>query len=94
MQYGGGAAPRWSSDSSELFYVSPTGTLMSVAIGRSGDDLAIGKPVPLFESRAFQREPDYDVAGNRFLLKVPLGEEDEGSVAVIANWAATMKKPR
>jgi eukaryotic-like serine/threonine-protein kinase len=91
---GGGAAPRWSSDSSELFYISPNGRLMSVSISRSGDSLAIGKPVALFPSRAFQRDPDYDVAGkNRFLLKVPLGAVDEGSVAVIANWAAMMKRP-
>ena len=92
---GGGAAPRWSSDSAELFYISPNGRLMSVSIGRSGDGLAVGKPVTIFQSRAFQRDPDYDVAGkNRFLLKVPLGKEDEGSVAVIANWAAKMKEPR
>ena len=92
VSVGGGAAPRWSSDSPELFYVSPNGKLMSVSISRSGD---VGKPEALFESRAFQREPDYDVAGkNRFLLKVPLGEEDEGSVAVIANWTTTIKPPR
>ena len=92
---GGGSTPRWSSDGDELFYVSPNGRLMSVSIGRSGDGLEIGKPVELFESRAFQREPDYDVAGkDRFLLKVPLGEADEGSVAVIANWATTMKQKR
>ncbi len=96
VSVGGGSTPRWSSDSDELFYVSRDGWLMSVLIGRSGDGLAIGKrPVRVFESRAFQRAPDYDVAGkNRFLLKVPLGEADEGSVAVIANWATTMKPPR
>lgn len=31
---------------------------------------------------------------DRFLLKGPLGEEDEGSVAVIANWTATLKQTR
>ena len=78
MSVGGGSAPRWSSDSDELFYVSRDGWLMSVSIGRSGDGLVIGKPVALFQSRAFQREPDYDVAGkDRFLLKVPLGEAEE-----------------
>jgi Tol biopolymer transport system component len=95
VSVGGGSAPRWSSDGTELFYVSPNGWLISVSIGRSGDGLIIGKPIRLFESRAFQREPDYDVAGkDRFLLKMPLGEADEGSVAVIANWAATMKQSR
>jgi Tol biopolymer transport system component len=95
VSVGGGSAPRWSSDSDELFYVSPNGRLMSVSIGRSGEGLVIGKPVTLFESRAFQREPDYDVAGkDRFLLKVPLGEQEELSLAVIANWATTMKPTR
>jgi Tol biopolymer transport system component len=95
VSVGGGSTPRWSSDSPELFYVSPTGTLMSVSIARSGDGLVIGKPIGLFESRAFRRDPDYEVAGkDRFLLKVPLGEEDEGSVAVIAHWTATLKQTR
>lgn len=90
---GGGSIPRWNNDGTELFYVSPDLQLMSVRITRSSSGLTIGRPVSLFTSRAFQRAPDYDVSGDgRFLLNIPNRDQQDISVAVIINWAATLNR--
>jgi Tol biopolymer transport system component len=95
VSVGGGSAPRWGSDGRTLFYVSPDGALMSVAVTRTANALSIGKPVALFDSHALRGAADYDVLDNdRFLLKVPLADQEDISVAVIVNWAATMKGRR
>ncbi len=71
---GGGAEPRWRGDGGEIFYIAPTGMLMSVSVNGTGI-FATGTPVPLFEERG--RAPisstdlfTYDVArdGKRFLV--------------------------
>jgi eukaryotic-like serine/threonine-protein kinase len=95
VSVGGGSVPRWSSDGRELFYVSLNRRLMSVSVTRTASGLRLGKPVELFESSAFRHTPDYDVAaGNRFLLKMPLGEGENTSVAVIVNWTPVNQQPR
>ena len=93
VSVGGGSTPRWNNTGTELFYVSPDSQLMSVAVTRSDSGLTIGRPGALFASRAFQRNPDYDVAPDgRFILKVPSRDQYDISVAVIVNWAATVTR--
>ena len=54
--------------------------------------LTIGRPRPLFQSRAFRRNPEYDVAADgRFLVTMPLSEPQDNSIAVVLNWADTLK---
>jgi eukaryotic-like serine/threonine-protein kinase len=90
---GGGAVPRWSKDGKELFYVAPDLTLMAVTLKPVGSDLEFGKPVRLFQSRAFQGNREYDVSTDgRFLLNDPFNERTDTSIAVIVNWAAGLKK--
>jgi Tol biopolymer transport system component len=91
VSVGGGSTPRWSNSGAELFYVSPDLQMMSVSFTHSDSRPTIGRPVPLFASRAFQREPDYDVAADgRFLLNIPSRDQQGMTVAVIVNWAATL----
>jgi Tol biopolymer transport system component len=80
----GGYEPRWRADGRELFYLSPTGTLMSVAVS-PGDALEPSKPTELFdtgiavEAAIAGRRPDqfYAVASNgeRFLLNRTLSDK-------------------
>jgi Tol biopolymer transport system component len=92
ISVGGGSMPRWNNDGSEVFYVSPDFQLMSVSIVRTGTGLTIGRPVPLFGSRAFRDGAEYQVsADGRFLLSVPRSDQPDISIAVIVNWTATMK---
>jgi eukaryotic-like serine/threonine-protein kinase len=71
---GGGTEPRWRGDGKEIFYVSPTQQIMSVAVSAEGG-LSTGPPTSLFQIHA--RAPvsstdlfSYDVTpdGQRFLV--------------------------
>lgn len=56
----GGRIPRWSRDGKELFYLSPSATLMAVVIKPEGASLRVAAPVPLFETHAgSSREGNY-----------------------------------
>jgi Tol biopolymer transport system component len=71
---GGGTEPRWRADGKEIFYISPSGMLMAVAVN-GGDSFATGQPAQLFQihGRAPISSTDiftYDVAKDwqRFLV--------------------------
>jgi len=71
---GGGTEPRWRGDGKEIFYLSPTKQIMSVAVTAAGG-LSTGLPTPLFQihPRAPVSSTDifsYDVTadGQRFLV--------------------------
>jgi len=71
---GGGTEPRWRGDGKEIFYIAPSGMLMSVPVN-GASIFATGTPVPLFQihGRAPISSTDvftYDVAkdGKRFLV--------------------------
>jgi Tol biopolymer transport system component len=60
----GGHSPRWSRDGRELYFLAPSGEVMSAKIGT--DPLRIEHPVPLFKPPA--RWLEYDVtADGRFI---------------------------
>jgi serine/threonine protein kinase/Tol biopolymer transport system component len=86
----GGSLPRWSRDSKELFYIATDLRLMSVSMTPTG---AAGTPVPLFQSRVLQGNPNYEVAADgRFLLNIPSTEQTAMPLTVIVNWAAQFRK--
>ena len=49
----GGSQPRWRRDGQELFYIAPDTRLMAVpiALGKDGQTIEPGTPVPLFPTR-------------------------------------------
>jgi eukaryotic-like serine/threonine-protein kinase len=86
----GGALPRWSRDSKELFYIATDLRLMSVSITSVG---AVGTPATLFQSRVLQVNQDYDVTTDgRFLVNIPSTGQTPVPITVIVNWAAALKK--
>jgi hypothetical protein len=75
-----------------MFYVTPDFQLMSVSISRGSGGLTIGSPVRLFQSRALQGNPDYDVtADDRFLVAAPVSAPQDDAIVVVVNWTATIK---
>jgi len=89
----GGILPRWGTHGAELFYVTPTSTLMSVSLKSAGAGLQVGTPVPLFSLPAFQSGGDYDVsADGRFLVHLMDTEQTPQSLTVILNWAQRLMK--
>jgi hypothetical protein len=60
---------------------------MSVTVTAAGAELKLGSPEPVFQSRAFQGNADYDVSGGgRFLLKIPERDAAAAPIVVIHNW--------
>src|SRR5437588_12198130 len=64
----GGLIPRWRGDGKELFYLSPEGKLMAVAVRERAGALEWETPQPLFPLVSTVFSP-YDVSadGQRFL---------------------------
>ena len=90
---GGGTKPRWRRDGGELFFVSGSNALMSVTV-KPGDGFVAGAPQRLFDIDLIGSDGwDYAVSddGQRFLAARYVGTI-EGSISVIANWLATLRK--
>jgi Tol biopolymer transport system component len=92
----GGNGPEWRRDGRELYYVSATHRLMAVPI-RVGQHPEIGAPVPLFDLPRVPLAPEDEPAleehqyapssdGQRFLVRVPVGEAQLPPATVVLNW--------
>jgi tricorn protease-like protein len=95
---GGGEQPRWRGDGKELFYLSPDGKMMA-APATTGASFDAGAAFILFQSTP--RQPistlhrfAYDVNGDgrRFLINTQIKQTETGSLSVILNWHAKLKK--
>jgi serine/threonine protein kinase len=94
----GGIEARWRGDGRELFYVTPDGTLMAVAIDTRGR-LQAGVPQELFKARFYisgagAERPSYAATkdGQRFLINAIAAEAEPSSVTVILNWPAAVQR--
>lgn len=93
VSYGGGNSPRWAPDGSELFFVPPSGELMSAPV-TTQPAFAAGTPVSL------GRDPlmvDYDVSpdGKGFLAEKLVEEPVEAVPAeldIVLNWGETLRR--
>jgi Tol biopolymer transport system component len=91
VSLGGGGAPRWRADGQELFYLSPDGKLMAVAISWAPTP-AFAAPTVLFQTPIQTPNLNLDQYavsrdGQRFLV---LSTEDTAPVpiTVVLNWRA------
>ena len=91
----GGGVPRWRGDGKELFYLSPDGRMMSVAV-KLGPTPEFGVPTVLFQTPI--RNPtltldEYAVTGNgrRFLILSP-EDATPAPITVVLNWTSLIKK--
>ncbi|MGH9254765.1 MAG: protein kinase domain-containing protein, partial [Vicinamibacterales bacterium] len=98
---GGGTRPLWARNGLELFYRSPTGTVMSVRVER-GAMWAASTPTRLFEGpyfiggANFVRTYDVSPDGRRFLMIKQGGGGSETaappSLIVVQNWFEELKR--
>ncbi len=95
----GGRSARWRRDGREIFYIAPDGRLMAAPV-TLGPTFNLGTPVALFDAHMLGGinppaglRQQYDVApdGQRFLLNVPIEDEDS-ALTVLQNWGAGLKK--
>ena len=90
---GGGLKPRWRRDGGELFFVTPSGALMSATV-KAGGEFATGAPQKLFDIELIGSDGwDYAVSDDaqRFLALRYAGKT-ETSISVIANWPGVLRK--
>ena len=97
VSLGGGTYPRWRRDGKELFYLSPGGKLMALAV-KSGATFEAGSPKALLDvgeigQRGVTRNP-YDVTadGRRFLVNRAAGESAATPITVVLNWTSGLRK--
>jgi serine/threonine protein kinase/Tol biopolymer transport system component len=98
VSFGGGEQPRWRGDGKELFYLSPDGKVMAVAV-TTGANFDSGTPVILFQATPRQPIPVYDLFvydvsrdGQRFLIITPVKEAETAPMSVVLNWPAKLMK--
>ena len=86
VSIGGGSAPMWRADGSELYYFSPrTSEITAVAIGWEGDRPLFGAPRALF--RADIRDGvDVFPDGESFVLNRLAPPPEAGPLTLIQNW--------
>jgi Tol biopolymer transport system component len=97
----GGASARWRPDGREILFVSPDAKLMAASVDSSEASLRMSIPAPLFAVSRAQMEDAYtgtkalnwDVSadGSKFLLFLPLSENDPSLLTVVLNWTARRK---
>ena len=96
----GGAKPAWSRTGTEIFYIEPNGTLMTVPV-RTTPTFSAGTPVKRLDAAFFTASPvrPYDVSrdGQKVLvIKNPQADQTTGatpaSMIVVLNWGEELKQ--
>jgi serine/threonine protein kinase len=96
VSVGGGAAPTWSKDGKEIFYLGPDKRLMAVDVKTTGGSLEQGIPKPLFvtDVELYTLPNRYTASkdGKRFLVNNSVESTADKPIAVVLNWTADIKK--
>jgi serine/threonine-protein kinase len=100
VSQGGGTAPVWARDGSELFYRNDAGNLVAVPV-RSGDGLIFGRAEELFRVaeryRTSGNAAAYDVDGSGQFIMVTEGEERPSfarQINIVLNWHEELRGQR
>jgi len=94
---GGGYAPQWRPDNTEIFYFQAS-DLMAVDVTIDADRFEIGLPKKLFTRQlnfagvvsSTRYVPAHD--GQRFLLNVPLLTQSDDRIVVVQNWIEELEQ--
>ncbi|HTS59612.1 MAG TPA: protein kinase [Terriglobales bacterium] len=91
---GGGFMPLWGKDGKHLYYLDPMQTLMVVDVDLGKDQVRLGKPVPLFQTRVRTSigGGGYDITRDGRFLLVNSTTESATPLTLVANWDAELKK--
>jgi Tol biopolymer transport system component len=91
----GGTVPKWGRDGKELFYLSLDREMMRANVRTSGPTFEVDNAVPLFKTEADRGPgPQFIVTndGQRFLVNSEVPTTDQGTLNVVFNWRALLKK--
>jgi Tol biopolymer transport system component len=94
----GGGWPRWSHDGSEIVYLAPDNTLMSVPVSARGSVFIPGEARKLFRiqprrgSRLDAYQYDLSPDSQRILVNMHVEEATSAPITLIVNWPATLRR--
>jgi serine/threonine protein kinase/WD40 repeat protein len=90
---GGGAAPRWSKDGKELYYMDPSNDLVAVPVKELSEALQFGAPQMIINKWSISAAVFYDVSPDtRNILLDRVSQQVSQAVTVVTNFAAELKK--
>jgi serine/threonine-protein kinase len=95
----GGTRPLWARDGQELFYVSPTGAVMGVRVGRSPSWVATN-PTAVVKEGYLTMPPNpgrtYDIAADGRFLMIKYadasGTAAPASIIIVQHWVEELKR--
>ena len=94
---GGGVQPLWSPDGRTLYYLGLDGTLYAARIDAADSAVRVSPPQALFKSPLFlvsanieqyRAAPD----GQRFVFRIPTGNDVQPEVRVVLNWPSLIAR--
>ncbi|HEX4001384.1 MAG TPA: protein kinase [Candidatus Acidoferrales bacterium] len=95
VSYEGGHMPTWGNDGKEMYYLTPDGKVMEVAV-TTDPVFQAGTPKFLFQppTHAASLAPGYTVDGKRFVFLAPAEQTGQPRSAfnVMLNWQAALKQ--
>ena len=88
----GGAAPRWSPDGREIFFLGPTGTMFAVPVS-PGTPFEVGTPEELFPTQAVDFFRYVAMPDGTFIVntRVELPPEATPPLVVMLNWQSALR---
>jgi eukaryotic-like serine/threonine-protein kinase len=94
---GGGTAPRWRQDGSELFYIASDHNLMAATVRAVGASFETGAPsrlfsIPIVSGIVVRDEYAVSADGKRFLVSRPPGNAAAAPITVVVNWLTGLKR--
>ena len=89
----GGTAPRWKPDGTELFFLTPDGTVAAAPVIK-GSELEFGPPTMRFQADDIESQWDIVADGNqlRFLALAPPRGTAKTSFSLIFHWRAMLSQ--
>ncbi len=91
---GGGYSPRWRQDQTEIYYLAPSGDLMSVTVRLVESGPEFDGAMALFRTRLLPKTRNsFDVSpdGQTFLMNLPLEDATSSPITVVTNWTGKLK---
>jgi len=90
----GAALPKWRADGKEMFYITASGRIMSIAVHAGPDVFDFEPPTKVFQTRPIPKAWNFfDVTadGQKFLVNLPIEWAGSSEFNVVTNWTEKLK---
>ena len=89
VSHDGGTFPDWSADGREIFWISPSGALVSATVRATSNGLSPDSPREPIDLKVSLGNPNYRVSPDgRRILAITAADTGRSLIEVISNWPA------